>query len=1138
MDKMRIPPGDETMYRRAMMARLSQGSISVTLVALVLAAGAGCRRAPVRLDRVLTSVSQIRNLPQSQVYAGAEAHLRGVVTYAQASDDTCFLQDDTGGIRIRLRRGKMVAESGKVMEVWGTVISSGPAPVLAESRLELSGAAPWPAAEDLESALAHARHGIYQRVSVAGVVQTSQDAYNDVTTLIMRTGSGPLKVKALAPAFSDGGSLIDAELRIEGVLAGTPGTGSADSILVAAPALTAAVVTRPAPPPAAAPKVTAAGLLRLGPDHLPGHRVRLTGQLQAAAAGGFELTDATGRILAIPAEAGLQPRNGKDAIAGFAFWQNGRVILRDVVDAAAVPETARVLPVESSARAVHRLSSSAAARRYPVKLRGVVTYSDPFNGILFIDDGTDGMFVSLDDPADGLLRPRDRVEITGETTPGDFAPSVTRAHFRILGRASLPAPAAGGFESAFQGQRDCRWVELSGVMQSAAPGSHEAVAQMVYGVHRFQARILAPVEVLQRFVNADVKLRGVCGAIFNDRRQMLGIVLYVPGTDYMEVERAAPADLFALPLQSVVNLLQFSPGAALGHRVRLRGIVTATEPSGTVWIQDSTGAIGIRDHGEEPVAVGDLDDVVGFPAPGAYSPILTNAKIRRVGAAKAPVPVRVTVTQLLDGGHDGQLVEAEGVLVDRMFSADGLVLLLKSGHNQFTASLQARNVRMPEPGALLRIAGICSTLVDDSREAVAPRSFEIRMRSPQDLVILKQPSWLTFERLLPLFLVTLAVAAVAVFWASRLRRRLQSQANVLVQKTAQLEKEHHQATRALRRAQEAEVMEQAHKNVLELVARDEDLNGVLLQLAQAVEEHCPGVACAIQLRLPGGQRMGAASSLPRDWQQALASIEIEEFAAAGAHPLAELSRADAWRPVAEAPHSRMQRVNVTPIERDSRIIGAVLAFPAGEIVLRRAQLDFLTSASRLAALAVGRRVLYDQLSHQARHDDLTGLENRAALMARLAREIGMAAAAGRLLGVIYIDLDNFKHINDTLGHAAGDVVLREVARRMQTGVRCSDTLARLGGDEFVVVLPNLGHRADGQRIAAQLVDSLSQPIPFSGQMLVVGASAGAAIYPLDGNDPDALLTAADHRMYREKSFRHYTGPADPATPSSESQLVS
>jgi diguanylate cyclase (GGDEF)-like protein len=1118
------------------MERPWKGSALATAVALAIAGSGGCGRAPVRPTSVLTSVSQIRSLPKDGAYAGIEAHLRGVVTYAYTNDDACFIQDSTGGIRIQLRRGQMVGESGEVMEVWGTVVSVGAAPALAESRFTLLGPAPFPPAKPLQSALAEARDGIYERVSVTGVVQSARDTHNDITVLQLRDSEGPVEVKAISPAFSDPQSLIDAEIRIEGVLIGTRGT-EADTVMVGAPALTEAHVTLPAPPVTATAEVTAASLRGLRAGQLPAHRVRLRGQLRASPSGGYLLEDASGRLPVWPAADALAPLDGAHEIAGFAAWRNGEVVIEGASNAAGDPQRAQTLPVQDTARAVHQLSAAAAAQRYPVKLRGVVTYSDPFNGILFIEDRTDGMFVSVEDPNSVLLRPRDLVEVDGETAPGDFAPSVTRARARIEGHAPLPRPQPNDFESAFQGQRDCRWVELSGVMQSVAPGSHESVAQMVYGTHRFQARILAPVDALSRFVNADVKLRGVCGALFNGRRQMLGIVIYVPGESYIHVVREAPQDFSALPLQSVESLLQFSPSTAAGHRVRLRGIITATEPSGMAWVEDTTGAIGIRDYAGQQAAVGDLAEVVGFPAPGVYSPILANAMIRRIGLAKSPSPAPFTAAQLLDGSHDGQLVAVEGGLVDRTFSADRLVLLLKSGRTQFTASMQARSpFRMPETGAVLRVAGICSTLADDSRESVAPRSFEIRMRSPQDLVILKQPSWLTFGRLLPIFQITLAIAAVALFWASRLRRRLQAQANTLMQKTLQLEKEHHQTTRALRRAQEAEVMEQAHKNVLELVAQDEDLNGVLMRLAQAVEEHCPGVSCAIQLHLPERQRLGASPSLPADWQNALSKIAVEDFAGAGVHPLADLSISPAWGDIAHAPAGQVNRVSVAPIERESRVIGVVLAFLAGETVLRRAQMDFLASASKLAALAVGRRVLYDQLSHQAQHDELTGLENRAALMARLAREISLAAATGRLLGVIYIDLDNFKYINDTFGHAAGDGVLKAVAQRMEDCVRRSDALARLGGDEFVIVLPNVGQRGDVERIASQIVTSLAHPIPLSGQTLMVGASAGTAVYPQDGGDPDALLTAADHRMYHEKGFRRYTGSAEPPG-SGESRMV-
>jgi diguanylate cyclase len=142
---------------------------------------------------------------------------------------------------------------------------------------------------------------------------------------------------------------------------------------------------------------------------------------------------------------------------------------------------------------------------------------------------------------------------------------------------------------------------------------------------------------------------------------------------------------------------------------------------------------------------------------------------------------------------------------------------------------------------------------------------------------------------------------------------------------------------------------------------------------------------------------------------------------------------------------------------------------------------------------------------------------------RLFAEIRAAAAEGTLLGVIYIDLDNFKGINDTFGHAAGDAVLREAAHRMTEGVRGSDAVARLGGDEFVVVLPGLAAAADAFQIASQLVDSVSRPVAFCGHSLKTGASAGVSLYPADGEDAETLLKAADARMYREKSGQRNAG---------------
>ena len=1104
-----------------MEARLS-GHRLIAAVALAAASGSGCGRVPSLPGGTLRSVEQIRELLPQQVASGVQARLTGVVTYAYASDDVCFLQDATGGIRIQLRPGQMVGEPGKQMEVWGTVSAGGAAPALMESRFTLGGEAKLPAAEPLRGT-GDGTHGrLYRRVSVTGVVQSANDDHPDIPRLALRVGAALVRVKALSPRFSDTGRLIDAEIRIDGVLVATPTSGNLDGMEVWAPALSDAVILKPAPAAAACPRRTAASLQDLKPEQLPAHRVLVRGRVRISAAGLASIEDTTGTINVLLSDGSKTLSGaGTRSLVGFAAVRDGHLVLANAEDAGSTQDVSPALPVKTTARAVHRLSADQAAREYPVRLRGVVTYSDSFNGTLFIQDRTDGIFVSLDDSRASLLRTGDEIEVTGVTAPGSFAPSVTKAHFKILGRIRLPVPARDDLESVFEGLRDCRWIELAGIIQSVARGSRDTVAQVVSGTHRFQARILAPVKELAGFVNAEVSLRGVAGALFNDRRQMLGVVVYVPGLEYIGVRRAAPADPFDLPLRPASTLLEFSSGTAPGHRVRVQGVVTASEPLGPTVLWDATGAVLVKSHDEARLKPGDVAEAAGFPESGPYSPVLTDALIRRIGSGPPPVPRIVAASQLLEGHYDGELVRVDGTVMDRTPLPDRVRLLLKSGNAEFTAVLPGRGVSQAvRPGTVVRLTGICVLQVDDSREAVSPRFFDIRMRTPADLTVVKQPSWLTFERLLPIFLITLAVAGASLNWAARLRRRLNTQANALLQKTAQLEKEHLQTTRALRRAREAEVMEQAHKRVLELVARDEDLGSVMARLAEAVEEHCLGVTCSIQLRLPGGSRLSASPGLSSDWQQMLSKIDIEEFCKAGVHPLQDLTRTPEWAVFAETHgHGRFHRLCLAPIERDSRTIGAVIAFLGGEIVLRRAERDFLFSASQLAALALERRALYDRLSYQARHDELTGLENRAALLARLSAGIASAAANGGLLGVIYIDLDNFKNTNDTYGHAAGDAVLREVARRMRGGIRRRDALARLGGDEFVAVLPSLGQAADAHRIAEQLATSLSRPVAFCGEMLETGASVGVSIYPADGEDAETLLRAADVRMYHDKVCR-------------------
>lgn len=157
-----------------------------------------------------------------------------------------------------------------------------------------------------------------------------------------------------------------------------------------------------------------------------------------------------------------------------------------------------------------------------------------------------------------------------------------------------------------------------------------------------------------------------------------------------------------------------------------------------------------------------------------------------------------------------------------------------------------------------------------------------------------------------------------------------------------------------------------------------------------------------------------------------------------------------------------------------------------------------------------------RVRHFANHDPLTGLPNRSLLLDRLDRALAQAARRGGQVGLLVLDLDEFKQVNDRFGHAVGDLLLQGVATRLQTSTRDADTVSRYGGDEFVVLLPEAGGR-QGATVVAQKIDaSLATPFVLDGHSITVSACIGIALYPLDGIAPAHLLQRADMAMYGAK----------------------
>lgn len=214
-------------------------------------------------------------------------------------------------------------------------------------------------------------------------------------------------------------------------------------------------------------------------------------------------------------------------------------------------------------------------------------------------------------------------------------------------------------------------------------------------------------------------------------------------------------------------------------------------------------------------------------------------------------------------------------------------------------------------------------------------------------------------------------------------------------------------------------------------------------------------------------------------------------------------------------HAELLRELVVPVFRDNRIV-AVMGVGNKLETYQKSDQELVSQIADITFDFIERKQAENKIEYMAFNDVLTGLPNRQLLSDRMHQAISLSHRSGQLLSICYLDLNDFKSVNDRFGHHVGDLLLIQLGKRLQDSMREGDTLARLGGDEFVMLLNNLKSIYDGEEIIERTLEEISQPFDVEGHRLHISGAIGVTVFPLDDSDADTLVRHADQAMYKAK----------------------
>jgi diguanylate cyclase (GGDEF)-like protein len=724
----------------------------------------------------------------------------------------------------------------------------------------------------------------------------------------------------------------------------------------------------------------------------------------------------------------------------------------------------------ASLHAIHSLGNAEASRAIPAAFEATVVYSRGYESLLFVQDGEDALFVNP--PTTAALLPGDRIFIKGRTQ-GSFRPLVVASSITLLHHGSLPIPKAATFDELIRAQYDASLVTVHAIVRASdlvgnvAAQKRSARLQLVTNDGHIEANVDSDNErALKDLLDDEVEITGVAAGKFDDKMQQTGVVLYVSNLADVKAVKRVDAKFWSLPITPMDQILSNYHVRDQSGRVQVRGTITYYQPGSAAVLQDGSKSLWISTHTREPLQIGNYAEASGFPDAHDRMLTLTDSEIEDVHIAAPIAPQPATWRQLAfwnsnkPDGHQYDLVSTEGQIVTEVREATQDEYVLTVDGKLFNAIYRhPRGGAAPEPMRQIPLG--TKVRVTGICTILDTRAINPGEEVPFDILLRNFDDVVVLARppLLNIRNLTALVGLLLVLLLVAAAREWIIERKVGLQNAA------------------SAYIERQRSRILEDINGSRPLAEIIEHITELASFKLRGAPCWCQLT--DGAQLGNFPSKPDAFR-----VVAEQIPARSGPPLGFFYAAF---------HPRTKSIS--------------------------SESETLSMAASMATLAVESRRLYSDLQHRSKFDLLTDIHNRFSLETYLDEQIERAREDASIFGLIYIDLNDFKQVNDVYGHRVGDLYLQEAATRMKHQLRDHDMLARLGGDEFAVLVSRVHNRGEVDEVARRLGASFEAPYEFDGYVLHGSASVGVAVYPEDGTARESLLSAADAAMYVVKQTK-------------------